>query len=634
MKLKTLALALSLFALSLAARPAAAQTGQTWQYTALGDSLAAGLNDSQGGYATRFRNYVQTDTGATVILNNRGVSGWTSADLLHALRTDETLRAQIAASQIVTWNIGANDFQNALTRYQSGACGGADNQDCIRATVASFKVNWNAIVAQILSLRSPSNTILRTMDNYNPAVDLARLFGVLPVIKPYLDDINRFIFLSSVNNRILPARVYQAFNGSTGDIDAGRRGYMSADGIHPNDTGHDIIAAEFRALGYQPLVTPPTVYNFALPVFQAIENGARATVIVNRLGNTTGASSVEYSTVDNPAAVPCAAPDDGEGIGAAYARCDYATTVDTLHFAAGETQKTFTIPIVDDAHVEGTEEFSIRLNQPSAGALGVRSTAAVRVFDNDFRVEPPATVSNPIHSADFFVRQQYLDFLSREPEPAGFEAWKAVLRNCSDVENNPDCDRLTVSSAFFRSKEFQLKGYFVYLFYKVSLGRLPRYDEIIPDMRRVSGATADEVFARRLAFANAWVERAEFTALYPETLAHGEFVDKLLGATGVALGGGGASGVTRNSLVGDLNTRVRTRAEVLMALVEHPSVDAKEFNGAFVAMQYFGYLRRDPEPEGYKGWLDYLNANPSDFRTMVRGFANSPEYQLRFGQAR
>jgi lysophospholipase L1-like esterase len=630
MKVKTLVLVVSLFTLLLTISTSTAQA-QTWQYTALGDSLAAGLNDSQGGYAARFRNYVQADTGASVTLNNRGVSGWTSAQLLNALRTDESLRTRIANSQIVTWNIGANDFQDALTRFQSGSCGGADNQECIRAAVANLKTNWNAIVAQILSLRSPSNTILRTMDNYNPAVDLARIFGVLHIVKPYLEEMNRFIFLSAVNNRIGCARVYQAFNGVNGEADAGRRGYISADGIHPNELGHDIIAAELRALGYQPLVTPQTVFNFAVPVFQVVENGARATVTVNRLGNTSGAASVEYSTVDNPAAVPCAAPDDGEGIGAAYARCDYATTVDTLHFAAGETQKTFTIPVVDDAHVEGTEEFSIRLNQPSGGALGVLSTAAVRVFDNDFRVEPPAAVPNPIQSSDFFVRMQYLDFLSREPEPAGFNAWLSVLNKCPDVYLDPGCDRITVSSSFFRSQEFNFKGYFVYLFYKTTLGRLPLYTEIIPDMRRVAGETAEEVFARRLAFANAWVEREEFRNRYPETLSQDEFVDKLLQATGVSLSGSAA--VTRNSLVSDLKTRARTRAEVLLALVEHPAVDARERNGAFVAMQYFGYLRRDPDMDGYNGWLNYLNANPTDFRTMVRGFVNSTEYQLRFGQA-
>jgi lysophospholipase L1-like esterase len=624
MKFKTLVLAITAFTLLLAS-PVAARA-QTWQYTALGDSLAAGLNDTQGGYVARFRNYVQTDTGATVNVVNRGVSGWTSADLLNALRTDESLRAQIANSQIVTWNIGANDFQGAVERYRSGTCGGTDNQDCVRAAVVQFKANWNAIIAQILSLRSTSNTIIRTMDNYNPAVDLLRTFGLLAVMKPYLEDINRFIFLSATSNRIGCARVYLAFNGINGEADAGTRGYISSDGIHPNNTGHDVIASELRALSYQPLVAPQSTIQLFLPVTFVNERDGRATITVTRGGNTSGAASVEYSTVDSPAAVPCA----DSTTNTAFARCDYATTVDTLTFAAGETQKTFTIPIIDDAHAENTEEFPIRLDNPSGATLGLRVSASVRIMDNEVRFDPPISVPNPIFSSDFFVRLQYLDFLSREADTDGFNAWMNVLNRCPDVNNNVNCDRIAVTSSFFRSQEFQLKGYFVYLFYKVSLGRLPRYAEIIPDMRRVSGATAEEVFAKRLAFAQSWVERDDFKTRYPASLSQGEFVDQLLQATGVSLTGGA---VTRNSLVNDLQTRAKTRAEVLMAVVEHPSIDARERNGAFVAMQYFGYLRRDPEEGGYNNWLNYLNANPTDFRTMVKGFANSQEYQLRFGQA-
>ena len=66
-------------------------------------------------------------------------------------------------------------------------------------------------------------------------------------------------------------------------------------------------------------------------------------------------------------------------------------------------------------------------------------------------------------------------------------------------------------------------------------------------------------------------------------------------------------------------------------IVESDEVFAAQFNPAFVAMQYFGYLRRDPDPD-YNKWLTYLNAHPGDFRTMVKGFMNSVEYRLRFGQ--
>ena len=87
-----------------------------------------------------------------------------------------------------------------------------------------------------------------------------------------------------------------------------------------------------------------------------------------------------------------------------------------------------------------------------------------------------------------------------------------MLNNCSDVNNNPLCDRLTVSAAFFGSPEFQLKGYFVYRFYKLAFNRLPTYPEIVTDMRAVTGQTPAEVFQKKAAFTNAFVQRAEFTA--------------------------------------------------------------------------------------------------------------------------
>ncbi|HUE84317.1 MAG TPA: DUF4214 domain-containing protein, partial [Pyrinomonadaceae bacterium] len=74
-----------------------------------------------------------------------------------------------------------------------------------------------------------------------------------------------------------------------------------------------------------------------------------------------------------------------------------------------------------------------------------------------------------------------------------------------------------------------------------------------------------------------------------------------------------------------------TRAQVLRMIADSDQVFSLEFNQAFVAMQYFGYLRRAPEQAGFDDWLNFLNANPTDFRTMVNGFMNSIEYRLRFG---
>src|SRR5205085_7242499 len=113
-------------------------------------------------------------------------------------------------------------------------------------------------------------------------------------------------------------------------------------------------------------------------------------------------------------------------------------------------------------HVEPNETVQLKLSNAIGATLGAQSSAALVITDND---TPGA--ANPIFNSEFFVRMQYLDFLPREAETDGMNAWLGVLNRCSDVTNNPDCDHVTVSGSFFRAQEFQLKGYYVYRFYHV-----------------------------------------------------------------------------------------------------------------------------------------------------------------------
>ncbi|HYY42398.1 MAG TPA: DUF4214 domain-containing protein, partial [Pyrinomonadaceae bacterium] len=384
--------------------------------------------------------------------------------------------------------------------------------------------------------------------------------------------------------------------------------------------------------------TPSVQLSAAAYIIAESDASNSAVITVTRTGDTTGAVTVEYSTVDDPAAVPCD-PTATAQRGTAYARCDYATTIDTLTFQPGETTKTFKVPLINDVHVEGDETFQVRLANPEGATLGAQQTAVVTITDND--TAQPST--NPINQSPFFVRQQYLDFLSREPDPPGFSAWLNVLNNCPDVNNldssapSAQCDRILVSSSFFGSQEFQLKGTFVFLFEKVAFGNpstpnfVPSYLDFAADLRRVTGSSAAEVFAKRLDFTEDFVTRPAFVARYGG-MTNADYVDALLANVGATLTTPDpASGVTRNSLVADLNAGTKTRADVLRAIVESNEVNQKQFNFAFVAAEYYGYLRRTPDAPGYNAWITFLNTNPSQFRTMVNGFMNSTEYRLRFG---
>ena len=233
----------------------------TIEYTALGDSLATGILASQG-YVRRYADHLQADIGRPVKLNNLGRNGWTSGDLLNALKTNQTFRDSVARAHVVTWNIGGNDFNQARQRYKARACGGADNQDCLRSAVATFKANWDAIIGEILSLRSPGNTLIRTMDVYNPYVNEDRAADTwaqdgglndFQVFKPYLDGSNSHIATTATGRSIPYTRVYQAFNGSNGDEDPNDKSYITFDRYHLRDAAHQVMAELLLGLQYAPL---------------------------------------------------------------------------------------------------------------------------------------------------------------------------------------------------------------------------------------------------------------------------------------------------------------------------------------------------------------------------------------------
>ncbi|MDQ3254946.1 MAG: DUF4214 domain-containing protein, partial [Acidobacteriota bacterium] len=269
------------------------------------------------------------------------------------------------------------------------------------------------------------------------------------------------------------------------------------------------------------------------------------------------------------------------------------------------------------------ETVNISLSGPTGMTLGTLSTASIGIIDND----AVSSDANPVDTLPFFVRQQYLDFLSREPDPGGFNGWMAVLNQCPPAEldnrnSAQNCTRIDVSSAFFRSIEFQLKGYFVYRFYVVSLGVRPQYTEFLADARRVTGATDQELEANRAAFPGEWVTRQRFRDRY-DALANAAYVTTLVQTAGVVL-------PQSNQLIDDLNAGRKTRAQVLSEVVESAEVNNKFYNEAFVSLQYFGYLKRDSDFDGFNGWLNYLNRT-GNYREMVWGFLYSPEYKLRFG---
>jgi hypothetical protein len=393
------------------------------------------------------------------------------------------------------------------------------------------------------------------------------------------------------------------------------------------------------ALTTIPQVEATSTIQFGSPAYTVSEGAGAVSVTLARSGDLSTAATISYATGDTAGANGCAVTN-----GVASSRCDYEATAGVAMFAPGESSKTISIPIVDDAYVEGNETFNVTLGNTVGAAIGVNSVATVTITDND-----SINGTNPINQTQNFVSQHYLDFLGRLPDSSGLSFWQNDVASCGANQQCAEVKRVNVSGAFFLSIEFQESGYLAYRMRKAAFGNpsgvpVPiTLSEFLSDAQQIGNGVVvnapdwqQKLEANKQSYAGRFTMTSKFLAAYPLMMSPGLFVDMMNQNTGGAL-----STAERDALVSDLTSGARTRAEVLRAIAEDPDFTNAEFNRAFVLMQYFGYLRRNPNdaPEatrdfaGYNFWLAKLNQFNGDFiaAEMVKAFISSSEYRQRFG---
>jgi len=287
----------------------------------------------------------------------------------------------------------------------------------------------------------------------------------------------------------------------------------------------------------------------------------------------------------------------------------------------------FVDAVANDSH--GSGPYTIRIKDVTIGSIS----------------------TNQIDSADFFVRQHYLDFLNRQADAAGLAFWNNDLTSCGTNQGCIEAQRVNVSAAFFLSIEFQETGFLVCKTYKASYGNLPnapvplKLNEFLPDTQQIgSGVIVNQtgwqqsLENNKQNFFLEFVQRSRFTSAYPTSVTADQFVDQLFANAGVV-----PSSTERAAAIGEFggfssSTDIVARAHVLRRVVENSTLTQQEFNRAFVLMQYFGYLRRNPNDSpdsdftGFNFWLNKLNQTNGNYLAaeMVKAFIVSGEYRARF----
>jgi hypothetical protein len=360
---------------------------------------------------------------------------------------------------------------------------------------------------------------------------------------------------------------------------------------------------------------------FGASSYAAQEGAGSVEVTVTRSGDTAGAVTVDYATSN----------------GTASERTDFTPALGTLRFAPGETTKTFPVFITDNFTSESDETIDLMLFNPTGGAaLSAPDSAIITIKDDD---EMPSS-ANPIDDSRFFVRQHYYDFLGREPDQAGLDFWTNQIESCGSDAECREVKRINVSAAFFLSIEFQETGYFVrrlYLFYFARLS--PIWREFMRDVQELGrgvivGAPGwqEQLETNKRTFIEDWYNRhrvvLESQIGNPgQPLTDDRYVDGLFRKIAIT-----PRADERRALIDGLSMGRETRASVLRKVAENPEFARREFRPAFVMMQYFGYLRREPDFLGFDFWVNKLNQFDGNFvrAEMVKAFIVSSEYRERF----
>lgn len=393
--------------------------------------------------------------------------------------------------------------------------------------------------------------------------------------------------------------------------------------------------------------------SFGNPGYSVPETGPGfIDITVSRSGDISKPVTIDYATPDHsdvPGERSCLTINTQ-----ASSRCDYTTSLGTLRFGAFEAFKTFRILISQDVFVEGPETLQLTLSNPTNGAvLGQHPTATLTIEDDQFEGS-----DNPIFEASNFVRQHYHDFLNRVPDAPGLAFWTNQILECGEDNACLDDRRANVSAAFFLSIEFQQTGYLIERIYKAAYGDaieqttgggthdiavpIVRPGEFLLDTQEIRqnvvvGQTGWETVLEnnKRTFVDFFTQRDRFKSAFPTSMTAMQFVDKVNENAGNVL-----SASERDQLIDDLIAGRKSRAQVLRAVAEDQDLYEAEFNKAFVMMQYFGYLRRNPNRppdgnyDGYEFWLNKLNQFNGDYKQaeMVKAFTVSLEYRQRFGR--
>jgi len=366
----------------------------------------------------------------------------------------------------------------------------------------------------------------------------------------------------------------------------------------------------------KPVTTPSaSLLKFSETEYFTSEGAGHIDITVTRNGDVSGTATVNYATVDR----------------LATQKSDYEIAVGKLTFNPGETSKTFRVLIVDDNQIGMRDVQALQKDYIfGAPGAGVQLEANKQAFFDEFVTRPEfvakyASLSNSQYVFALFANAElntttaelYIEQLTgaQTVPPSGSPAKGVVVLR--QAINAPAVSvSLSFSGLTSAETEAHIHG-------PAAAGDNAAVIVTLPNGPVVDFQTS-LTSSQFLSLSSGFIYIDVHTTNFPNGEIRAQFPRTLF---------------VPDMIVRSLDSGIITRAQALRLIAESDRFRMGEINRAFVLMEYFGYLRRNPiDPpdnnlDGFNFWLAKLNQFNGNFvqADMVKAFIKSTEYRGRFG---
>ncbi|MBB6019275.1 lysophospholipase L1-like esterase [Paenibacillus sp. JGP012] len=206
-----------------------------YRYVAIGDSLTVGTGALLGtGFVPIYRRMAEMNLRTFVSMENLGVNGLTSGELLQMIHNHPRVRQAVREADIVTISIGGNDLIRTFK-----ASGGVPSAGKMTQILGETRNHVSLTMKQIRQLKGNGKYFVRSIGLYNPYPQSTEAAYWVRQYNAYLN--------GAGSGNYACAQVYDKFEGREREL-------LFWDRVHPNARGYRVIAEQLNRTGYSPFV--------------------------------------------------------------------------------------------------------------------------------------------------------------------------------------------------------------------------------------------------------------------------------------------------------------------------------------------------------------------------------------------